>query len=118
MVTRRSRSRTMRMSPQTPTEENRKNGPSELGKASLNWSQAPNWSQIRPELPDHKELGGSVWESNPPSWPHRTGSMALKATRITGPLSPPFEGPQRTHSIEGTQQRSLACRPCCYACST
>ena len=35
-------------------------------------------------------LGGSVWESNPPPWPRRTGSMALKATRITGPLSPPI----------------------------
>jgi hypothetical protein len=35
------------------------------------------------------DVGGSVWESNPPSWPRRTGSMALKATRITGSLSPP-----------------------------
>ena len=36
-----------------------------------------------------KRYGGSVWESNPPSRPLRTGSMALKATRITGPYSPP-----------------------------
>ena len=36
-----------------------------------------------------RDFGGSVWESNPPSWPRRTGSMALKATRITGSLSPP-----------------------------
>jgi len=35
-------------------------------------------------------FGGSVWESNPPPWPRRTGSMALKATRVTGPLSPPL----------------------------
>src|SRR5271156_3677559 len=33
--------------------------------------------------------GGSVWESNPPFWPRRTESMALKATRTTGPLAPP-----------------------------
>ena len=33
--------------------------------------------------------GGSVWESNPPPGSRRVGSMALKATRITGPLSPP-----------------------------
>ena len=40
----------------------------------------------------HKSLlfGGSVWESNPPFWPRRTESMALKATRVTGPLSPPM----------------------------
>jgi hypothetical protein len=40
--------------------------------------------------PNHRNFGGSVWESNPPPWPRRTGSMALKATRITGPLSPPM----------------------------
>jgi hypothetical protein len=33
--------------------------------------------------------GGSVWESNPPSFPRRDGSPALKAGRITGPHAPP-----------------------------
>ena len=36
-----------------------------------------------------RNSGGSVWESNPPFWPRRTESMALKATRVTGPHSPP-----------------------------
>src|SRR4029077_6102351 len=36
-----------------------------------------------------QELGGSVWESNPPSTPRRDGSPALKTGRITGPLAPP-----------------------------
>jgi hypothetical protein len=36
-----------------------------------------------------RAFGGSVWESNPPFWPLRTESMALKATKVTGPLSPP-----------------------------
>ena len=36
-----------------------------------------------------KKVGGSVWESNPPLDSRRAESMALKATRITGPLSPP-----------------------------
>jgi hypothetical protein len=31
-----------------------------------------------------------VWESNPPFDPLRTESPALKAGKITGPLSPPL----------------------------
>jgi hypothetical protein len=31
-----------------------------------------------------------VWESNPPFDPRRTESPALKAGKITGPLSPPL----------------------------
>jgi hypothetical protein len=34
--------------------------------------------------------GGSVWESNPPFDPRRAESPALKAGKITGPLSPPM----------------------------
>src|ERR1700683_1537564 len=34
-------------------------------------------------------IGGSVWESNPPSVPRRYGTPALKAGKTTGPLSPP-----------------------------
>src|SRR5277367_5745784 len=41
----------------------------------------PRWKRER--------RGGSVWESNPPFCPRRTESMALKATRTTGPLAPP-----------------------------
>jgi len=37
----------------------------------------------------YNKLGGSVWESNPPSDPRRAGSPALKAGKVTGPLSPP-----------------------------
>jgi len=37
-----------------------------------------------------RDFGGSVWESNPPSDPRRTGSPALKAGKVTGPLSPPL----------------------------
>ena len=37
------------------------------------------------------KYGGSVWESNPPFDPRRTESPALKAGKITGPLSPPEE---------------------------
>jgi hypothetical protein len=34
-------------------------------------------------------VGGSVWESNPPSGSRRARSPALKAGKVTGPLSPP-----------------------------
>jgi len=37
-----------------------------------------------------KRYGGSVWESNPPPDPRRAGSPALKARKVTGPLSPPL----------------------------
>ena len=37
-----------------------------------------------------KRYGGSVWESNPPFDPRRTESPALKAGKITGPLSLPL----------------------------
>ena len=35
-------------------------------------------------------LGGGVWKSNPPPVPEWNASPALKAGKVTGPLSPPF----------------------------
>src|SRR5882724_5318474 len=36
-------------------------------------------------------VGGGVWKSNPPFGPRRVESPALKAGKVTGPLSPPLE---------------------------
>ena len=36
-----------------------------------------------------RDFGGSVWESNPPLASRRDGSPALKAGKVTGPISPP-----------------------------
>jgi len=55
-----------------------------------------------------KEYGGSVWESNPPFGSRRAGSMALKATKITGPLSPPSRiiaaGLEIAYESEGSER--------------
>ena len=59
------------------------------GRSELNWSQSSKWSQRRLRLHENIGVGGSVWESNPPFGPRRTESPALKAGKVTGPLSPP-----------------------------
>src|SRR5579883_142860 len=47
-------------------------------------------------------FGGGVWKSNPPPVPRRNASPALKAGKVTGPLSPPQQ-----HSITAVS-RSLS----------
>ena len=49
----------------------------------------PVRNKINPQVTDKKEVGGSVWKSNPPPGPRRTASPALKAGKVTGPRSPP-----------------------------
>ncbi len=46
---------------------------------------------LRDSLPTLTPLrsGGGVWKSNPPFDPRRAESPALKAGKVTGPLSPP-----------------------------
>ena len=58
-----------------------------MGSSSLT---APLCSLVILQLTERQGgYGGSVWESNPPPVPRRNGSPALKAGRVTGPLSPP-----------------------------
>ena len=39
---------------------------------------------------NQRDFGGGVWKSNPPFDSRRAESPALKAGKVTGPLSPPF----------------------------
>ena len=98
MVIRRSRSSTTRISFRMRIKESPRSYPAESVKTWRNWSQSPNWSQLRSRLHETIGLGGSVWESNPPSTPRRDGSPALKTGRITGPLAPPFIGSRSHHA--------------------
>src|SRR5579883_1710118 len=45
--------------------------------------------RIRANARKKARVGGGVWKSNPPFDPRRTESPALKAGKVTGPLSPP-----------------------------
>src|SRR6516165_10031962 len=45
--------------------------------------------QSNQQVVDSKKVGGGVWKSNPPFDPRREESPALKAGKVTGPLSPP-----------------------------
>jgi len=51
-----------------------------------------------------RDFGGGVWESNPPPASRRDGSPALKAGKVTGPISPPqLQYSQNTILSECTQ---------------
>jgi hypothetical protein len=39
---------------------------------------------------NQRDFGGGVWKSNPPFGSQRAESPALKAGKVTGPLSPPL----------------------------
>ena len=67
-------------------------------------------SETKVGLPctSQQNVGGSVWESNPPSLPRWDGSPALKTGRITGPLAPPQDARQRiARYLHGTRRPPL-----------
>ena len=46
-----------------------------------------------------------MWKSNPPFGPRRVESPALKAGKVTGPLSPPLEEYHHRQKLNGGRKR-------------